>query len=285
MTSSVTFWGTRGSIPTPGPDTTRYGGNTPCLAVEGPDGHLVILDAGTGIRKLGRALAERRDGSVRAEILLSHTHWDHIQGLPFFAPFFSAGNRITIRGAPQGGVPLEDILRQQMHPIVFPVPLDAVAADLAVEHVTEGRFAIGEFSVVAFRVRHPGTALAYRLHHQNEGMTIVYVTDNELGKGGDYGEDPKWRDRFLEFVAGAQILVHDAMYTPEQIVQFAGWGHSSFSEAVAVARDAGVEQLALFHHHPEHGDVVLDEIVARARAEAGDAIEVFAAREGMTLTL
>ena len=285
MTSKVTFWGTRGSIPTPGPDTTRYGGNTPCLAVEGPKGHVVILDAGTGIRKLGRVLAERGDGSLRAEILLSHTHWDHIQGLPFFAPFFGAGNRITIRGAPQGGVPLADILRQQMHPMVFPVPLDAVAADLAVEHVDEGSFEVGGFSVSALRVRHPGTALGYRLHHPSDGSTIVYVTDNELGDGGEYDEGPRWRDRFLEFVAGAHVLIHDAMYTPEQIMQFAGWGHSSFSEAVAVARAAEVKQLALFHHHPEHSDSILDAIVARARADAGDALEVFAAREGMTLTL
>jgi phosphoribosyl 1,2-cyclic phosphodiesterase len=285
MTYRVTFWGTRGSIPTPGPDTARYGGNTPCLSVEGPAGDLVILDAGTGIRKLGRLLEQTGETGLRAEILLSHTHWDHIQGLPFFAPFFRPGNQITIRGAPQGGVPLADILRQQMHPIVFPVPLDAVAADLAVEHVEEGSFEIGEFRVDALRIRHPGTALAYRLHPRSNGLAIVYVTDNELDTSRDYGEGPHWHDRFLEFVAKADLLVHDAMYTPEQIVQFAGWGHSSYAEAVGLAREAGVRRLVLFHHSPEHSDQDLDEIAARARAEAGDVVEVFAAQEGLTLTL
>lgn len=285
MTYQVTFWGTRGSIPTPGSQTARYGGNTPCLAVEGPGDDLVILDAGTGIRALGQALADRANGSIRAEILLSHTHWDHIQGLPFFAPFFKAGNRVTIRGASQGGVALEQILRHQMDPVVFPVPLDALAAELAVEHVAPGTFTVAGFRVVAFRVRHPGTALAYRLTLPGGGPSMVYVTDNELGPGGSYGEGADWRQEFVTFLTGADVLIHDAMYTPEQIGRFAGWGHSSSAEAVEVAREAGVGRLVLFHHRPEHDDRALDGILADAATLAAGALEVVAAREGMQLTL
>src|SRR5436190_39768 len=171
MAYTVTFWGTRGSIPTPGAHTARYGGNTPCVAVEGSGGgkggrggQLVILDAGTGIRALGRELVERQNGAVQAEILLSHAHWDHIQGLPHFKPFFSPGNAVRIWGSRQGTTSLEAILRQQMDPAVFPVPLDALSAKLTVRQVEpgSGEFTVGAFRVRAMRLRHPGTTLGYR---------------------------------------------------------------------------------------------------------------------------
>src|SRR5216110_2028915 len=157
MAYTVTFWGTRGSIPTPGAHTARYGGNTPCVAVEGTGGggpgndhgHLVILDAGTGIRALGRELVERQNGAVQAEILLSHAHWDHIQGLPHFKPFFAPGNAVRIWGSRQGTTSLEAILRQQMDPAVFPVPLDALSAKLTVQQVEAGEFTVGTFRVQA----------------------------------------------------------------------------------------------------------------------------------------
>ena len=138
MAYTVTFWGTRGSIPTPGPNTARYGGNTPCVAVAGADEELLILDAGTGIRALGLQLVERQNGAVQAEILLSHAHWDHIQGLPHFKPFFAPGNSVRIWGSRQGTTSLEAILRQQMDPAVFPVPLDALSARLTVQHIEPG---------------------------------------------------------------------------------------------------------------------------------------------------
>src|SRR5438034_198937 len=163
MAYTVTFWGTRGSIPTPGAHTARYGGNTPCVAVEGPGGQLVILDAGTGIRALGLQLVERQNGAVNAEILLSHAHWDHIQGLPHFKPFFSPGNAVRIWGSRQGTTSLEAILRQQMDPAVFPIPLDALSAKLTVQQVDPGEFTVGAFRVRAMRLRHPGTTLGYRL--------------------------------------------------------------------------------------------------------------------------
>jgi phosphoribosyl 1,2-cyclic phosphodiesterase len=292
MTYRITFWGTRGSIPTPGPGTARYGGNTPCVAVQGSDGggaHLVILDAGTGIRLLGRELvAAGGNSSLTLDLLLSHTHWDHIQGLPFFAPFFGRGNRIRIWGAKQGEVDLDVILRQQMHPVVFPVPLEQVAAELTVTHVNAESFHIDGFAVQAMRLRHPGTTLAYRLTPVGGGASMAYVTDNELGSGGDYGEPQGWRGRFVRFLSGVDVLIHDAMFTPEELEQHRGWGHSSFQEAVALAAEAGVRRLVLFHHRPERDDHAMDSLLERACAAARAApapLEVLAATEGMVLTL
>ena len=290
MAYTVTFWGTRGSIPTPGPHTARYGGNTPCVAVEGAGGQLVILDAGTGIRALGVQLVERRNGAVKAEILLSHAHWDHIQGLPHFKPFFSPGNVVRIWGSRQGTMSLEAILRQQMDPAVFPVPLDALSAKLDVEQVdgAGGEFTIGAFRVRSMKLRHPGTTLAFRLTPVAGGPSMAYATDNELGEGGHYSTPPMWRRQFVEFLQGVDLLIHDAMYTPEELEIHRGWGHSTWAEAVALAAEARVKRLVLFHHEPEHDDKQLDQLLAAARKEAekhGGPVEVLAAQEGMHLTL
>jgi len=285
---TVTFWGTRGSIPTPGAHTARYGGNTPCVAVEGPGGELVILDAGTGIRALGLELVARQNGAVNAEILLSHAHWDHIQGLPHFKPFFAPGNWVRIWGSRQGTTSLEAILRQQMDPAVFPVPLDALSAKLTVQQVEDEEFTVGGFAVRSIRLRHPGTTLGYRLTPSAGGPSMAYVTDNELGPAGTYRTPATWRDDFVAFLKGVELLIHDAMYTPAELESHRGWGHSTFEEAVAVAADAGVDRLVLFHHEPEHGDSAIDELVAVARQQArrrGRPAEVLAAQEGMRLTL
>ena len=291
MAYTVTFWGTRGSIPTPGAHTARYGGNTPCVAVEGTpagEGQLVILDAGTGIRALGRELVEDQNGGVRAEILLSHAHWDHIQGLPHFKPFFAPGNAVRIWGSRQGTTSLEAILRQQMDPAVFPVPLDALSAKLTVQQVEPGEFTVGPFRVRSMQLRHPGTTLGYRLTPVAGGPSMAYVTDNELGPGGHYNTGPAWRKELVTFLRGVELLIHDAMYTPEELEEHRGWGHSTFEEAVALAGDAGVKRLVLFHHEPEHGDEAIDALLAAARRQArskGLPAEVLAAQEGMTLTL
>ena len=287
----VTIWGTRGSIPTPGPSTARYGGNTPCVAVEKADGdghQLLVLDAGTGIRPLGRELSESRNGSLKVDLIVSHTHWDHIQGLPFFAPFFDKENQVRIWGSRQGEVDLEAILRQQMSPVVFPVPLDALAAELTVEHVNEGEFEVSGFTIQAMRLRHPGHTLGYRLWTSRGGASMAYVTDNELGPGGDYDVGHDWRAEFVQFLEGADVLVHDAMYTMDELDRHRGWGHSSYLEAVELAAEAGTKRLVLFHHMPEHNDGALDEILDRARTAANKAdksLEVIAATEGMQLTV
>ncbi|HXQ29707.1 MAG TPA: MBL fold metallo-hydrolase [Gemmatimonadales bacterium] len=285
---TVTFWGTRGSIPTPGAHTARYGGNTPCVAVEGTGGELIILDAGTGIRALGLELVERQNGAVNAEIMLSHAHWDHIQGLPHFKPLFAPGNRVRIWGSRQGTTSLETILRQQMDPAVFPVPLDALSATLTVQHVEAGAFSVGAFEVRAMRLRHPGTALGYRLTPAAGGPSIAYVTDNELGTGGSYDTPASWRAEFVTFLQDVEVLIHDAMYTPAELEGHRGWGHSTFEEALSLAADAHAERLVLFHHEPEHSDTDIDALLAKARQQArtrGRPAEVFAAHEGMKLTL
>jgi phosphoribosyl 1,2-cyclic phosphodiesterase len=295
MAYTVTFWGTRGSIPTPGAQTARYGGNTPCVAVQGAGGdggggsRLVILDAGTGIRALGLQLVETQNGAVKVEILLSHAHWDHIQGLPHFKPFFAPGNSVRIWGTRQGTASLEAILRQQMDPAVFPVPLDALSAELTVQQLEPAEFSVAGFRVRTIKLRHPGTTLGYRLTPvKGGGAGMAYVTDNELGPGGHYGTPSSWRRDFVAFLQGVDLLIHDAMYTPEELETHRGWGHSTYEEAVALAQEAGVKRLVLFHHEPEHGDEAMDGLLAAARRYAqsrGRPLEVMAAQEGMQLNL
>ena len=288
MTHPVTFWGTRGSIPTPGPDTARYGGNTACIGIGGRDGHLVILDAGSGLRPLGHELMKERNGVLSADILLSHTHWDHIQGLPFFKPLSSRSTSVNIYGAAQEGVPLKDILGRQMDPMVFPVPLNALAASLAVIEISEGEFEIDDFRVCTFRLRHPGTTLGYRLAPSSGGREVAYLTDNELGPGGSYEEPPDWRERLVQFVEGADTLIHDAMYLDQIIQARAGWGHSTPRQAVDLAAEGRCARLVLFHHEPEHDDAAMDRLLADTRsyaAQVAPELVVEAAAEGMQFSL
>lgn len=288
MTYTLTFWGTRGSIPTPGPGTARYGGNTACVGISGPDGRLLILDAGSGLRPLGHALMARRGGPLSADILLSHTHWDHIQGLPFFKPLSAPGTTLCIYGAAQEGVRLEEILRRQMDPMVFPVPLTALAATLKVTEIDEGEVPLSDFRVSAIRLRHPGTTFGYRLAPANGGRDIAYLTDNELGEGGTYPVGDDWRARLVEFLSGTDTLIHDAMYSEHIIQSRRGWGHSTAREAVELAAEAGCRRVVLFHHEPEHDDAALDRMLAETRTSArriAPGLEVEAAAEGMELAL
>jgi phosphoribosyl 1,2-cyclic phosphodiesterase len=288
LAHSLTFWGTRGSIPTPGPETARYGGNTACIGIDGSAGRLVILDAGSGLRPLGHELMKQRNGPLTADILLSHTHWDHIQGLPFFKPLSARGTSVCIYGAAQEGVPLKEILGRQMDPMVFPVPLNALAAALTVVEISEGDFEIDDFRVCAFRLRHPGTTLGYRLVPSSGGREVAYVTDNELGPGGSYEVPADWRARLVEFVAGADTLIHDAMYLDQIIQARAGWGHSTPRQAVDLAHEGRCSRLILFHHEPEHDDAALDRLLADTRIYArrvAPQLEVEAAAEGMKFSL
>lgn len=289
MRYTASIWGARGSIPSPGPDTIRYGGNTSCILLEREDvsDRLVILDAGSGLRPLGNEIG-RRGGRMEVDLLLSHTHWDHIQGLPFFAPMFRSDSAVRIWGGRQDDVDLEVILRQQMHPVVFPVPLDDTGADLTVTHVGPGHFEIAGFAVDAFRLRHPGNTLGYRLTPVDGGRRMAYITDNELGPGGEYAVANDWRRELVEFVAGVDLLVHDAMYTEHDIGRHLGWGHSSWEEAVDLAVEARVTRLMLFHHRPERTDDEMDAVVREAQARAnraGHAVEILAASEGLQVSL
>ena len=290
MTLRLRFWGTRGSVPSPGPATVRYGGNTPCIEVRTETGWLIILDAGTGIRDLGRSLVASSNGNgISADIFLTHAHWDHIQGIPFFAPIFLQGNRFTIWGSTALEKNLGRVIREQMSPVVFPVPFDALGADIRFSEVTEGQHTGNGYVVKTFPVRHPGGALGYRFWGRNEAdSSFVYISDNEMGASEKYPSQPHWDADMVRFVAGAKTLIHDATYTAEEYEKHRGWGHSTYDDALTLALAAGVEQLVLFHHRPERSDEELDRCVAHCQATAasrGAALTILAAAEGMTLTV
>jgi phosphoribosyl 1,2-cyclic phosphodiesterase len=246
----------------------RYGGNTACISITGEDGRLLVLDAGSGLRPLGHELMTDRRARLAADILLSHTHWDHIQGLPFFKPLSARGNRFCVYGPAQDGVPLEEILRRQMDPMVFPVPLEALAAKIEVNDIGEGEVPLSDFRVRAFRLRHPGTTFGYRVGPAEGEREVAYLTDNELGSGGTYPVSHDWRVRLVQFLAGTDTLIHDAMYSDQFMQSRAGWGHSSPRQAVDLAVDAGCRRLILFHHEPEHDDATIDQLLADARTYA-----------------
>ena len=288
MSLTITFWGTRGSVPTPGHATVRYGGNTPCVELRTADGWLIILDAGTGIRELGRALLARGNGEpIAGDIFLTHAHWDHIQGIPFFAPLFRKGNHFTIWGSRSLQTSLDQVVRGQMSPEVFPVTFEELEAYVDFQELAEERRAGNGYEVSAIRVRHPGGALGYRFTTGNaDGRALVYVSDNELSPEARYDDAPDWREKLVRFVRGASVLVHDTMYTAGEYATFVGWGHSTYEQAVELALDADVERLVLFHHRPERSDEEVDRCVERCRAlvaRRGRALEVVAAAEGMTL--
>ncbi len=284
------FWGTRGSIPSPGSQTVRYGGNTPCVEVRTSEGWLIILDAGTGIRELGRSLIDRANGApIQGDIFLSHGHWDHIQGLPFFAPIFQRGNHFTIWGAQTTEARVERIVRDQMSPVVFPVSFEEIAASIDFRSVLGDSLEGRGYTVSATEVRHPGGAMGYRFADGNgRGPALVYISDNELGATEKYDSPGHWRDDLVRFVRDAGVLVHDAMYTREEYDHHRGWGHSTYHDVVALALDANVERLVLFHHKPERSDDEVDQRVDECKAlvrARGGTTDVIAASEGMTLTL
>lgn len=288
MPLTVRFWGTRGSIPSPGPDTVRYGGNTPCVELRTEEGRLVILDAGTGIRELGRSLLERANGAaIEGDIFLTHAHWDHIQGIPFFAPLFRKGNHFTIWGSKSLQMSIDRVLRDQMSPEVFPVSFEELEARIDFEELAEEQRAGNGYEVAAMAVRHPGGALGYRFWDGDVGpRSLVYVSDNELSARARYDDQPNWRERLVEFARGAAVLVHDTMFTAQEYDAFVGWGHSTYEEAVELAIDAEVEKLVLFHHRPERTDDEVDQCVASCRALIASKrarLEVVAAAEGMSL--
>ena len=288
MPLTVRFWGTRGSIPSPGAATVRYGGNTPCIELRTEQGRLVILDAGTGIRELGRTLLDRANGAaIEGDIFLTHAHWDHIQGIPFFAPLFRKGNHFTIWGSKSLQLSIDRVVRDQMSPVVFPVTFEELQARIDFQELAEERRAGNGYEVAAMAVRHPGGALGYRFWDGDVGpRSLVYVSDNELSPRATYDDAPLWRSRFVEFARGAAVLVHDTMYTAAEYDAFVGWGHSTHEDAVELALEAEVETLVLFHHRPERTDDEVDRCVTTCRAlvaKRGSRLKVVAAAEGMTL--
>jgi phosphoribosyl 1,2-cyclic phosphodiesterase len=285
MSVSVTFWGTRGTIPVPGQHTVRYGGNTPCVSLRDGKGHCLILDAGTGIRRLGNEIAADA-AAGRVDLFLSHVHWDHIQGLPFFSPMYAERQEIAVHGPTPVGASLREVLDRQLDPAVYPVPRAARPARMSVQELRPGEVVeVPGFQVQSCQLSHPGGALGYRITPNGGGPSVAFLTDNELGPGGATRVPAGWRDALTTFVGDASLLIHDGMYTPALHVERPGWGHSNALDAVALAAEASVGELALFHHDPGHDDGQVDALLAMARAKAPEGLTVSAACEGWTVTL
>ena len=274
----VTYRGVRGSVPSPGRRTLRYGGDTPCVVLEhGPS--RLILDAGSGLRALGRDLAQEEEGDV--DLLLSHVHWDHIQGLPFFAPMYSERWTIRVYGPQPDTTSLAQALALQMAPPYFPLHFAGNARRLLVTELSLEPRHIGPFEVRSVLLRHPGRTFGYRIRPSGGGPSVSYLTDNELGTSHTWGA-------LVTFLRDTDVLVHDAMFTQREADARVGWGHSSIERVVDLAVAAGVKRVTLFHHDPNRSDDELDRLLEGARERAAriqTSLTVDAAIEGRSLEL
>ncbi len=295
----VKFWGVRGSVPCPGPETVRYGGNTSCVEIRVGD-EIIILDAGTGLRLLGRALmAEFKDQPLDLTMLLTHTHWDHIQGLPFFQPVYQPRCRLRILGFEGAHKGLVNVLAGQMQNPYFPVKFGELPGNIAIEELSDFNFQIGSVSVKAMLANHPGICVGYRLFTP-EG-SIAYFPDHETHSHdfrmhgsrlagakktpeSDRGEARK----MVEFLRGTHVLILDSQFDRQEYQTHVGWGHGCVDEVVALAIRAEVRHLFLFHHDPNHDDRKISAMVKHARklvSDSGAALQVDAAREGAVVEL
>jgi phosphoribosyl 1,2-cyclic phosphodiesterase len=308
---NVRFWGVRGSIRVPGPLTERYGGNTSCVEVVTAGGTRLVFDAGTGLRNLGRALMDPAGpferGQGKAHVLVSHTHWDHIHGLPFFAPLHRKGNDIQLYARENCGPPLKAIFAAPPHGPYFPTPIERPEAQLAIRELRDdARFEIDDVRVACARLNHPYTAIAYSL--QADGVKVVYVSDTapfgDILFGQEFVPRPPppnaelpaasretlraMRAEVVRLCEGADLVIYDTMFTADDYQQAPHYGHSRPSDALAVCQDAGARTLALFHHAPERTDAEVDVMLADTRAQAAAGrvpVTVIAAYEGLDLQL
>ena len=292
----VRFWGTRGSIAVPGPGTNHFGGNTSCVELTTDRGELLIFDCGTGARQLAAELMAQGRKNINISILLGHTHWDHIQGFPFFTPAFVKGNTISIYGPEGSRGSLQDVLAGQMEYTYFPVDLTQLPAEITYHDLTEGVHTIGGVRVATQFLNHPAMTVGYRV--EADGVAIVYLVDHEQFS------DELWRAgvepgriesilhlgdrRHARFMADADLVIHDAQYTPDEYPAKKAWGHSTYDYVVQIAAAAGVRRVALTHHDPSHDDDFVAEIERNARSLAlrqGSGIDVFCAYEGCEIIL
>ncbi len=282
----VTCWGTRGSICVPGPDTVRFGGNTSCVAVESGDG-LLVLDAGTGIRALGRHLASGPGSApVDVDLFVTHFHWDHIQGLPFFEPLYHPTTTVRVHGPAENSGELRRLVLGTMESVHFPLSPTALAARMEFVPLGSGPWRKGELEVAWIPLRHPQGAVGYRVRRGGV-VGVAYLPDNEL-EGGEYGLGEGWYESVVDFVAGANVLFHDAMYTDGEYETRVGWGHSTYRQAARLAEEAGVTALRFFHHAPGRTDAELAELAETAREERAGReppLDVDAAAEGQAMRL
>ena len=291
----VTFWGTRGSISTPGPQTEKYGGNTACVSVR-QGSTIIIFDAGTGIRELGLRLMreyERTGAPLEVHLLLSHTHWDHIQGLPFFSPAYLPDTKLNIYGSPKKGRFLASILEGQMDTEYFPISMREWGSRVAIREIKNHCIDINGIEVVSEEQHyHPGGSIRFRL--SSGAAKIVYASDVELdafitGRPADKSKKVKAQvAAYKAFIQDADLLIGDGQYSTEEYKRCVGWGHTSMPVLAEVASECGVKRLAVFHHDPQHSDHYLDRAAHRLSpeyAEGEDPMSLFWAREGMTLSV
>lgn len=276
----VRFWGVRGSIPTPGPTTVHYGGNTSCVEVRA-DGQIIVLDAGTGLRLLGKELIAQCNGQpIELTLLITHTHWDHIQGLPFFLPVYRPQSHVRILGYEGARHGLEVVLTGQMASPFFPVGLPEVPATVQIEELKQRSFNIGPVRVRAFAAQHPGKCVGYRLF--TSAGSIAFFPDNETDPG-------KGRNKsMIEFLRGTDVLIMDTQFDAKEYKQHTGWGHGCVDAVVELALRAKVKTLVLFHHDPNHDDRTVSRMLAHARklvVQKRAPLKVLAAREGMSVAL
>ncbi len=273
----IRFWGTRGSIPVPGKYTTQFGGNTTCLELSLSGGAKIIVDAGTGIRPLGEAL-QQRPGPIEVHLLITHIHWDHIMGFPFFAPAFNPEATILIDGFPTCMKGLRVPFDNRMGDGFFPIRFDDLKAQIAyLDRLNRGILEVEDVQIDSVPLQHPQGGFGFRFREGRH--TLVFITDNELAEEAWAGRHP---GDYIRFCEGADLLIHDAQYTPRERLDRRGWGHSDYEATVRMALQAGVRRLVLFHHDPARTDAEVQELEERCRHMAGQAgsdLEIQAARE------
>lgn len=273
----VTFHGVRGSTPCQSDDIRRYGGNTSCVSVDAPGEAPLLLDMGTGLRYYGKKVAT--DQLFRGSCLLTHLHWDHVQGLPFFTPLLREGSSLDVYGPAQDdGRSLDEVVSCTIRPPLFPVSVDELPGSVNFHDTADSEFSIGGYNVMARLVPHLGPTLGFRIEWQ--GHSIAYLSDHQQPFDGSYSAAPG----ALELVEGVDLLIHDAQYTPPEFKVKATWGHCTIDYAVWLAMQAGVKRLALFHHDPARRDDDLDDLL-RCAVEAGArrGVDVIAASEGLVV--
>ena len=295
----IKFWGTRGSIAVPGSATLRYGGNTTCVEVR-TDGEIIILDAGSGIRPLGIELGkEFGTQPIKLSLLVTHAHWDHIQGLPFFKPAYDSKNQIGIFGFDETGATFRQILDEPMKAPFFPIAMRELSGKIEIKNLSEMTFSVGKVQVRAAFVNHPGGCAGYRLN--TSAGSVAFIPDHEpyefflhspranhLSPEQAKKTAANERAGLIEFLHCSDILILDAQYSDEEYQRHIGWGHGSVSSAVSLALDAEVHKLVLFHHDPNHDDQMVDKMLDYARSivrKSGRLLEIDAAREGAEILL